>query len=335
MTTAALLDTVTVADAVSLLQMCDDNSVNCIVTSPPYFGLRDYGVDGQIGLERSPSEYVATLATVFEEVFRVLRDDGVLWLNLGDSYASGKGQSGSQGAEHQETRNKNQRSLNKGYQTLGGKKQTKPTDDRAMMRDEGLRSKSLIGIPWRVAFALMDIDWILRMDVIWSKPNPMPESVKDRPTKSHEYLFMFTKSSDYAYDADAIAEKSLGLPAPTWEQRKAAGEGMRRGYSQNAPTGAKRVGGGETRNARSVWTIPTEPNNVAHFATMPTKLVRRCIMAGCPPRGIVLDMFSGSGTTALVARDLNCHYIAGDLNPEYVALAQQRLDAPYTLPMFD
>lgn len=360
------LDTIHCGDALIVLRTLPDESVNCAVTSPPYFGLRDYGVSGQIGLERTPSQYVAMLTAVFEEVRRVLRTDGTLWLNLGDSYASGKGQSGSQGAEHQEARNKNQRSLNRGYQTTGGKGQTRSVDDRAMLREEGLQPKGLIGIPWRVAFALQDAGWILRSDIIWSKGNPMPESVTDRPTKAHEYVFLLAKSPRYHYDQDAIREPFSDETLPRMlrgvsDQHKwangADGQSqhtMSRDRANVRKHDATTHGSNGTgfqghsgylkadgtplvnplgRNKRTVWTINTVAFSDAHFATFPPKLIEPMILAGCPVGGVVLDPFMSSGTTALVARQLGRHYVGIELNPEYVAIAEKRLAQPYTLPM--
>jgi DNA modification methylase len=289
-------------DALAVLKTLPDASINCVVTSPPYFGLRDYGHADQIGLEPTPREYVEAMVAVFAEVRRVLTDDGCTWVNLGDSY-SGSGKGGQ--SEDKRSSNWQPDYANKG-------------------ETYGIPAKNLIGIPWRVAFGLQDDGWILRSDIIWSKPSCMPESVTDRPTRAHEYVFLLTKSPRYWYDADAIAEKAIysGL-------REDKPQGSFDGKNGSAAFRAIR----ETRNARSVWNISTEPTPFAHFATMPKKLVRRCIVAGCPVGGVVLDPFSGSGTTALVARAEGRRYVGIELNPDYVALSNKRLDEPFTLPM--
>ncbi len=282
-------------------------SVNCCVTSPPYFGLRDYGHGDQIGLETTPEAFVAELVAVFREVRRVLRDDGTCWVNLGDSYGGAAGNTRGDGAG-------------------GGKNRGEAMFGDAQSRNKGGRSKDLIGIPWRVAFALQADGWYLRQDIIWHKPNPMPESVTDRCTKSHEYIFLLSKSERYYYDAEAVKEASLGDPAPTWEERKAMGEGNRRGFAQNAPAGCHRVGGGVMRNKRSVWTVATHPYKGAHFATYPPDLIRPCIRAGCPMGGTVLDPFGGSGTTGMVAEEEGRNSILIELNPASVRLAEKRTE---------
>lgn len=266
-------------DCLEKLKELPDCSVHCCVTSPPYFGLRDYGVDGQIGLEETPALYVERLVTVFREVRRVLRDDGTLWLNLGDSYAGGGGFSPNSPSN------------------LNGSKQTTHAGSikGTIGVPTGLKPKDLIGIPWRVAFALQADGWYLRQDIIWHKPNPMPESVKDRCTKAHEYVFLLSKSQKYYFDSEAMQELSAN--------------------------------GSETRNRRSVWTVATKPYKGAHFATYPPELIRPCIQAGCPPQGTALDPFGGSGTTAQVALEEGRNAIICELNPEYLALAQQRITA--------
>lgn len=286
-----------------VLRTLPDQSVHCIVTSPPYFGLRDYGVDGQIGLEETPSAYVAELVTVFRECWRVLRDDGTLWLNLGDSYNSGS--SGGLG----------------GSTITGGQRNQAASNRSGRGYIGGLKPKCLIGIPWRVAFALVDDGWILRSDIIWAKPNPMPESVTDRPTKAHEYIFLLTKSQRYYYDADAVAEPSL----------QPSGNAMltgqiKRGVLQDLSSSKLGTNqGASTRNRRSVWTVPTSPYPGAHFATFPPALIEPCILAGCPEGGTVLDPFNGSGTTGAVACTHNRNYIGIDLNADYIELAHQRI----------
>lgn len=285
-----------------------NKSVNCVVTSPPYWGLRDYGVEGQIGLEPTPDLYVSHLVEVFREVWRVLRDDGTLWLNLGDSYAA-NGVSGL--------------SIKGDSSTLVGSANSAHAVQRKVV-PYGLKPKDLVGIPWRVAFALQADGWYLRSDIIWSKPNPMPESVTDRPTKAHEYLFLLAKSERYYYDAEAISERAV----------YAGGDAGYAGYSARAiamgrnPSGNEKPGAaainGDTRNRRSVWTISTQPYPEAHFATFPEDLVKPCVLAGCHPGGIVLDPFSGSGTVVKVAQDLGRRGIGVELNPKYTNLAYDR-----------
>jgi DNA modification methylase len=301
-------------DALAKLAELPAGSVHCCVTSPPYFGLRDYGCEGQIGLEATPDAYVAELVAVFREVRRVLRDDGTLWLNIGDSYASGGGNTAMTGGKSDPARG-----LAMGFGSL---KRGIPI---------GLKPKDIIGIPWMLAFALRADGWYLRQDIIWSKPNPMPESVTDRCTKAHEYLFLLSKSARYYYDAKAISEPSeyAGDQAGICRGTK------RRAYSMGRmPSGNEVLGSNwiqpETRNKRSVWEITTAPFSEAHFATFPPALVEPCVLAGCPVGGTVLDPFAGAGTTGLVADRLGRNAILIELNPEYAAMAHRRIvnDAP-------
>jgi DNA modification methylase len=333
-------------DCRDMLATLPAQSVHCCVTSPPYFGLRDYGVDGQIGLEPTPDQFIAELVAVFQEVRRVLRDDGTVWLNLGDSY------------------NNFRVSMN-GQSVHNGEQRSKPAGRRAV--DHGLKEKDLIGIPWRVAFALQADGWYLRQDIIWHKPNPMPESVTDRCTKAHEYVFLLSKSARYFYDAAAIAEPaSTDLRAPDANGSTISGGSHgRSGNPQAYPEHERRVdrrgkggknafrgqgadrdgeggpanregrdmrdvGTGDTRNARSVWTIATQPFKEAHFATFPPDLAERCIKAGCPAGGTVLDPFGGAGTTGLVADRLQRNAVLIELNPAYADIARRRIegDAP-------
>jgi site-specific DNA-methyltransferase (adenine-specific) len=252
-------------DALTTLQRLPANSVQCIVTSPPYWGLRDYNNPDQIGLEQNLPQFINSLTTVFREVRRVLKDDGLLWLNIGDGYTSG----------------------NRGWRAPDKKNPARAMDVRPQT-PQGLKPKDLMGIPWRLAFALQDDGWYLRADIVWNKPNAMPESVKDRPTRSHEYLFMFSKSERYYYDREAVLEAN-------------------------------------GRNRRTVWDIHTQPFAGAHFATFPTKLIEPCIRASTHPGDRVLDPFFGSGTVGLVAQQLKRHYVGIELNPEYVAMAAGRL----------
>jgi DNA modification methylase len=284
--------------------------VNCVVTSPPYYGLRDYGCEGQIGLEETPEAYVSRLVEVFREVRRVLADDGTLWLNIGDSYAGGGGKSqphrdSSGGIGNKGTRGE------QGYHAAGG------GFERPNTLLDGRKPKDLIGIPWMLAFALRADGWYLRQDIIWHKPNPMPESVRDRCTKAHEYVFLLAKSSCYHYDAEAIAEASNypGGPGNTHEYH-APGQ---------SPHNTHKIGPRDTRNKRSVWSITTQPFSEAHFATMAPELAETCIKAGCPKGGTVLDPFGGAGTTALCADRLGRNALLIELNPAYVEIARKRL----------
>jgi DNA modification methylase len=302
-------------DCRDLLKTLPDASVHCVVTSPPYFGLRDYGVDGQIGLEASPEAFVAEMVAVFREVRRVLRDDGTLWLNLGDSYGATGGDTHS--------------GFNERYSGTGGagsKQDATLNGIKDHKTSTGLRPKNLLGIPWRVAFALQQDGWYLRQDIIWHKPNPMPESVTDRCTKSHEYVFLMSKSARYFYDAAAIAEEGV-IPAGT-KAAKGSVERFNTLGVNSRPPEYKIYNG--MRNARSVWTIATQPFREAHFATFPPDLAERCIKAGCPVGGTVLDPFGGAGTTGLVADRLQRSSILIELNPVYASMAKKRLegDAP-------
>ncbi len=300
-----------VGDCLESLRAMPDRSVNCCVTSPPYWGLRDYGVSGQLGLEPTPEAYVAKMVEVFREVRRVLRDDGTLWLNLGDSYnTSGTRQGNGLGGMHGDGEG---------------------TSHRAGYRGAfvGLKQKDLVGIPWRVAFALQADGWWLRQDIIWAKPNPMPESVTDRCTKSHEYVFLMAKSERYFYDADAVKEVAETKPHARGGTHESLGGPMDRGgHSQYDAAHQSRVWGDGTRNRRSVWQISTRPYKGAHFATFPPALIEPCIKAGCPVGGVVLDPFGGSGTTGRVANDLGRNAVLCELNPKYVDLIRERLTAP-------
>jgi site-specific DNA-methyltransferase (adenine-specific) len=301
-------------DCIAGLRTLPDASVHCCVTSPPYWGLRDYGHDGQIGLEATPDAYVARMVEVFREVRRVLLDDGTCWVNLGDSYAAG----GLSRHGYDEERRKTTENL------VG----TIPPQGRAPT-PPGLKPKDLVGIPWRVAFALQADGWWLRQDIIWAKPNPMPESVRDRCTKAHEYVFLLTKSERYFYDAEAVSEKSVGRERfGNWIKGQPCPDRQDNHRQDMAPT--------TTRNRRSVWTITTKPYSGAHFAVMPADLVEPCIKAGCPEGGTVLDPFAGSGTTLAVAAELGRNAIGCELNPDYIELAERRiLDARQSVALFE
>ena len=289
-------------DALYVLGEIPARTVQCCVTSPPYWGLRDYGVPGQMGLEPTPDEYVARMVKVFGVVRELLSKDGTLWLNIGDSYNG-------QGARTPSIQPNGDLSYRAGGRAID---------------IDSLKPKDLIGMPWRLAFALQSDGWWLRSDIIWAKPNPMPESVIDRPTKSHEYLFLLSKSKHYYYDAEAIADDCAAV---TLADPRGNGNGVRRdrGYPGPASNGGTRLGSGETRNARTVWTIPTQAYPQAHFATFPEELARRCILAGSRPGDTVLDPFGGSGTVAQVATGNGRNSIYIDLNPKYVELARQRI----------
>ena len=305
-------------DCRDVLKTLPDESVHCVVTSPPYFGLRDYGVDGQIGLEPTPDAFVAEMVAVFREVRRVLKDDGTLWLNLGDSYAG----AGTIGRNDTTPEALARRAEKYGTGTgagsaVGSHGTRKPAT--------GLKPKDLIGIPWRVAFALQADGWWLRQDIIWSKPNPMPESVTDRCTKAHEYLFLMAKSERYFYDADAVKEPSV--IGATVVESQTVGEKHRQGTRFSGANGHNLGECDGTRNKRSVWTVATQPYSGAHFATFPPALIEPCILAGCPKDGTVLDPFSGAGTSGLVADRLGRNAILIELNPEYAAMAERRIKA--------
>lgn len=312
-------------DCREVLPTLEEGSVNCCVTSPPYWGLRDYGVEGQLGLEPTYQEYVDGMVAVFRDVKRVLRDDGTLWLNLGDSYSrsDAKGGSGPNGKNasysDQYTSAISKRGSSDGYVGRADRPGSRAGSDF-------LKPKDLVGIPWRVAFALQADGWYLRQDIIWHKPNPMPESVRDRCTKSHEYIFLLSKSERYYFDADAIAEPAK-FPEGSWGRSKCYDEddtGKLKSFYGNG----SQWKGGENRNKRSVWTVSTQPYKEAHFATFPQKLIEPCIQAGCPEGGTVLDPFHGSGTTGDVAVRYGCRYIGIELNQAYIDMSRKRFQQP-------
>lgn len=303
----------------TILPALPSESVHCCVTSPPYYGLRDYGHPDQIGLEPTVDEYILHLVQVFRGIRRVLRKDGTCWVNLGNSW------------------NGNSAAYGDAKSTLQGTKHSgiQGAPNRFKKRVGNLKTKDLIGIPWMVAFALRNDGWYLRQDIIWHKPNPMPESVKDRCTNSHEYIFLLTKSARYWYDADAIAENALygskgsefhtGKTGEHQLGRASKKRGEFNGKTNDLPGREAFRAITETRNRRSVWSIATRPYTDAHFATFPLDIPRLCISAGCPEGGIVIDPFFGAGTTGLAAMQLSRQYIGIELNPEYTALAQKRL----------
>jgi DNA modification methylase len=310
-------------DCIATLQTLPEKSINCCVTSPPYFGLRDYGHDGQIGLEQTPEAYVTKMVEVFREVRRVLRDDGTLWLNLGDSYnnaGSSKNGTGLDGKQRG------------GATGADGECGYKKRDLRHALKGSGIKHKDLMGIPWKVAFALQADGWYLRQDIIWHKPNPMPESVKDRCTKAHEYIFLLSKSERYYFDSEAMKEPAVS-EKPDGNKRHKYTDAYTNGTSEEHRTKAGLLAlqgvEWETRNRRSVWTFATKPYKGAHFATYPPELIRPCILAGCPKGGTVLDPFGGSGTTAQVAIEEGRNAVLCELNPEYIELAKQRIEPIY------
>jgi DNA modification methylase len=304
----ALMNTIKFGDCRETMRSWKTQGVKAqtCVTSPPYYGLRDYGHEGQIGLEETPEAYIKAMVEVFRCVWDVLEDDGTLWLNIGDSYAmaSMRGEnskfSGNVGAHS---------GYEKGSVKLG--KKSIPL---------GLKAKDLIGIPWMMAFALRADGWYLRQDIIWHKPNPMPESVQDRCTKAHEYIFLMSKSQKYYYDHEAIKDPVK----QDWGTRdRADGKYHNEGSGLQPHSGLEKSY--EMANKRSVWTVTTKPYAGAHFATFPTDLIEPCIMAGAPVGGIVLDPFMGSGTTAQVAQNLGRQYLGCELNPDYKELQDKRL----------
>lgn len=325
--------TIHCGDVRAVLATLPEASAQCVVTSPPYWALRDYGIDGQVGLERTPEQYVETMVGIFRGVHRVLRDDGTLWVNIGDCYVSdgGTGHQGKHGDRCQ--RSHTQRTL------------------LAKVADGDMKVKDLVGIPWMLAFALRADGWYLRDEIIWHKRNPTPESVRDRCTRAHEQLFMFTKSRRYFYDDEAIKEpvtgganaripgnkrhtagglyaagdeqhrRTGGLVAYAARKRAEAGSGIRYNDSFAAAIGETV----DTRRKRSVWSLTSEPYEEAHFATFPTKLVEPCILAGSRPGDVVMDPFSGAGTTGLVALTHGRRYVGIELNPDYVAMSAKRI----------
>lgn len=317
-------------DCIEGLRTLPDASVHCCVTSPPYWGLRDYGHDGQIGLESTPEAYVARMVEVFREVRRVLREDGTCWLNLGDSYCGGGGYAPDAPCNKRRAEGESWGPMN-AFSTREGQARKK---SRPGYTPPGLKAKDLVGIPWRVAFALQADGWWLRQDIIWHKPNPMPESVRDRCTKAHEYVFLLTKSERYYYDAEAVSEAAAYAGVVTNDfSSSAIGLGIK--PSGNAIPGTAYTVK-STRNRRSVWTVTTKPYNGAHFAVMPPDLVEPCIKAGCPEGGTVLDPFAGSGTTLAVAAELGRSAIGCELNPEYIELAERRIrESRGKCPLFD
>lgn len=306
-------------EALEVLARMPAESVHCAVTSPPYWQLRDYGVEGQLGLEATPEAFVRRLVAILREVRRVLRFDGTLWLNLGDTYIGGR--NGGIGASAL-TSHRNHNATRAAQEALGGTKHR---------HAPGLKAKDLVGIPWLVAFALRADGWWLRADIVWDKPSPLPESVRDRPTKSHEYVFLLSKSETYYYDQDAVREPVSGgahsrgrgvHPKARAADRVRPSAPKARANSSFAGAVNELV---ETRNLRSVWRVAQEPVKEAHFATFPRGLVRPCILAGCPSGGLVLDPFAGRCTTGMVALAEGRRFVGVELNPEYAQMGRRAL----------
>ena len=307
-------DRILCGDALEMLRTLPDNSVHCCITSPPYYALRDYGAEGQIGREDTPAQYVARLTDVFSEVRRVLRPGGTLWLNIADTYAA-KGKPGeSMDPKYPKGRTGQMAEINR--------------------KVEGCKAKDMIGIPWMLAFALRDSGWYLRSDIIWMKANPMPESCKDRPSRCYEHIFLLTKSRCYYYDAAAIAEPMAASSIARYKRGRIGGKYAEEVPGQGNIQGLNKARSGgyyeddavpTVRNKRDVWQINPFPYKGGHFAAFPPKLVETCLLAGCPQDGIVLDPFLGSGTTAAVAKQMGRHYIGIELNPNYCTLAEQRI----------
>ena len=311
-------NTIINGNSLEVLKSLPDNSIDCCVTSPPYYALRDYGCDGQIGLEETPEKYIESLCDVFSEVRRVLTPEGTLWLNIGDSYNGNK----------------------VGNTEVVKNKKVSESNDFHKKLWNGAKPKDLIGIPWMLAFALRSQGWYLRQDIIWQKPNPMPESVTDRCTKSHEYIFLLSKSQKYYFDHEAIQEEATSSDKPRVfganNQKGTLRNDIGRVYKPRTknfqcygqqPNSEAGITDDvyPVRNKRDVWQVNTKPCKEAHFATYPFELIKPCILAGCPENGIVLDPFMGSGTTAIVARSLNRNYLGIELNPEYIKIAHKRL----------
>jgi DNA modification methylase len=345
--------TILIGDVREKLRLLADNSVHCIVTSPPYWGLRDYGVDGQIGLEASPAEFITAMVDVFEELRRVLRPDGTCWMNMGDSYAGGR-RGPDVGSGLQGSRDAQQQSRNAQAKMTASRRRDNAPIPRSDVRAPGLKPKDLVMMPHRLAIALQDAGWWVRQDIVWHKPNPMPESVRDRCTKAHEYIFLLTKSEKYYFDQDAIAEpvspntharlsqdvqNQIGSAranggTETDRPMKAGGRTLAdagSGTKNNGSFDAAMAIMPEKRNKRSVWTITTQPFAEAHFATFPPELPELCIKAGCPPGGTVLDPFFGAGTTGLVADRLQRNCIGIEINPAYAEIARKRIQGESTL----
>ena len=311
-------------DVFDNIKKLDDNTIDCVVTSPPYWGLRDYGVDGQLGLEKTYQEHIQNIVELFRAMKPKLKDSATVWLNYGDSYASTV--NGTKVKDMKKSLQKNRTSKIKGVYDDRG------FVDKPFSTIQGsLKPKDLVMIPNRIAIALQDDGWWIRSEIIWHKPNPMPESTKDRPTSCHEKIWLITKSKKYYYDADAIREPvAQGTITRLSEKNLKNQKGSTRGNGGMKSNGnMKPVGNMETKNKRNVWTVTTKPCKEAHFATFPKDLIEPCIKAGCPENGIVFDPFGGSGTTGIVAKSLNRKAILSELNPEYIEIAKARINKEF------
>ena len=299
-------------DSLDVLETFPDESIRgCCVTSPPYYGLRDYGVDGQIGLEETPEQYIEKLVKVFHEIKRVLTPDSTLWVNIGDSYAGSNQGAGTKVPTAKQASNK------------GTNFMTTPNHKSKLAHVEGCKPKDLIGIPWMLAFALRADGWWLRQDIIWAKPNPMPESVTDRCTKSHEYIFLLSKSPKYYFNHFAIKEPAVTKPVA----RNKKAEGYQADYAagDRFSDGMRVYGADGMRSKRDVWNVSTKTYKEAHFAVFPEDLITPCVLAGCPEDGVVIDPFFGSGTSGVVAKKLGRNFIGIELNTTYCDIADRRI----------
>lgn len=313
------LNKIYLGDSLTTLKTFPDACINCCITSPPYWGLRDYGHDGQMGNEETPDEYVSKMVELFREVKRVLKDDGTLWLNLGDSYAGNCSQSNDGRSGFGQPREK--------IVNRGKNRDTSKWSYSNCKANGDIKTKDLVGIPWMVAFALRADGWYLRQDIIWHKPNPMPESVTDRCTKSHEYIFLLSKSPKYYFNADAIKEPATHAKDPRAGYGRLHYRGKREGKDGQGQENFVSIV--ENRNKRGVWSVNVQPFAGAHFATFPEDLILPMVLAGCPAGGTILDPFMGAGTTALVAKKNGCNYIGCELNEEYIEIANKRLSQEY------
>ena len=312
-------------NCIDKIKELEDNSIDCVVSSPPYFGLRDYGVNGQFGLENTYQEYIANTVKVFETFKPKLKDTATIWWNVGDSYSSGSRKT----TTLQTVRKPKSNEISKSKQKyLDGLIIRPPIQT-------GIKEKDLLMIPNRVAIALQEIGWYIRSEIIWHKPNPMPESIKDRPTSAHEKIWLITKSKKYYYDADAIKEPTTESTKQRYKSGWKGNEerdyvsGKQNHFSKYIGTEKSKQDALKGRNKRNVWTITTKPFKAAHFATFPPDLIEPCIKAGCPEGGVVLDPFSGAGTTGIVAKKFNRKAILIELNPEYNVIAKERINQQF------
>jgi DNA modification methylase len=325
-----------IGDAFEQLALLPNESVHCVVTSPPYWGLRDYGVDGQLGLEKTPQEYINNMRLIFEQVRRVLKNDGTLWLNLGDSYCGG----GNNRGARSDFKKSIKQASNRGAIGQAAKFGVHN------FRSNEIKQKDLVGIPWMMALALRNDGWYLRQDIIWHKPNPMPESVRDRCTKAHEYIFLLSKSKKYFFDVDAIKEPAIcghrgssfdsdsdsdsdrkTKPNLGLKPRPSQVRGEFNGKTQAMPGREAFRAIKEMRQKRSVWTVTPKPFKGAHFATFPVDLIEPCILAGSKPGDTILDPFFGAGTVGVAAKKHGRNFIGIEINPEYAAMATKRIGA--------